>query len=129
MSNECNDQSCQSSHGHGSHSSCSCSSCSGKKQCGCSKGCGCCKNCDCGCQSGHDGDFAHELLEMADEAWMCLLKDKIKQQIETLSGNNLNELASLVANANHKKWIDKMACSDAKDDYEDKVAEFFSRHA
>lgn len=120
MSHECNGQQCQSSHGHGSHGHSCCSE--NKHHC-------CCKGCNCGCHGDHEGDFAHELLEMADEAWMDLLRDKIKLQIETLSGKHLTELASLVANANHKKWIDKMAAGDSKDDYEDKVAEFFSRHS
>jgi len=66
---------------------------------------------------------------MADEAWMCLLKDKIKQKIESLSGEHLSELADIVATSNHKRWSDKMAASDAVDDYEDKIAEFFSRHS
>jgi hypothetical protein len=66
---------------------------------------------------------------MADEAWMCLLKDKIKQKIEGLSGAHLNELADLVANANHKRWSDKMASKDQCEEYEDRVADFFNRQS
>jgi hypothetical protein len=64
---------------------------------------------------------------MADEAWMCLLKDKIKQKIEALSGSHLNELADIVATSNHKRWVDKIASKEASEDYEDRVADFFNR--
>lgn len=109
---------------------CSISSHSHSSSCGCgNKSCGCCSSdCKCGChQDGcHHGDFAHELIQMADDAWMCLLKDKIKAKIENLSGKNLDELADLVANANHKRWISKMEKHEAKDDFEDAVADFFT---
>lgn len=122
---ECKNGSCSTHSKH--HSSCGCGSSSGcQSGCSCS---GCSGKCGCGCHANKgcsEGDFAHTLLEMADEAWMCLLKDKIKAKINGLSGAKLDELADLVANSNHKRWISKMAAHEAKDDFEDNVASFFS---
>lgn len=79
-------------------------------------------------QPGHgDEDFAHQLLEMADEAWMCCLKDKIKAQINSASGAHLDGLAKLVATANKERWDHKMAKHQVLDDYREKLAEFFHR--
>ena len=119
---ECKNGSCSTSNSSKKHSSCGCGCESGS-------GCSCCSKCECGCQGSKgccEDDFAHTLLEMADEAWMCLLKDKIKAKIDGLSGAKLDELADLVANSNHKRWIGKMAAHEAKDDFEDDVASFFS---
>lgn len=111
---------------HGSSHSCGCNS---------SCACGCqnckCNQCKCSCHSGtscHE-DFAHELLEMADEAWMEVLKDKIKAKIEATSGPHLEKLADLVATSNRERWINKMKKKQACENYEDKVADFFDTHS
>lgn len=92
--------------------------------CGCSQsshgsqpsknGCGCgCHNCNC-CDQQH-GKYADELLHLADEAWMCLLKEKIKEEIRLNAGEQLTQLAKLVSSANQARWKDKM---QSKKDYE-----------
>lgn len=112
---------CQSNH---SHDSCQC--CSGKKS-GCNCSCHSCK-----CCSSHSScheDFAHELLEMADDAWMEVLMDKIKAKIEATSGSHLDKLADLVATSNRERWINKMKKKQACEDYQNKVTDFFSKNS
>lgn len=75
----------------------------------------------------HQQDFAHELIEMADQAWMEVLKEKIKEQIKTTSGSNLDQLAKLVAEANHERWKHKMSLQKDVHTYQEKLAAFFSR--
>lgn len=117
-----------------SHHSCDSKGCGSHKHSGNSSGCGCgcnCESCDCsGCKCSCHGecDFSKELLQMADDAWMCLLKDKIKQKIEGLSGQHLNELADIVAKANHTRWSNKMKAKEASEDFEDQVEDFFNKH-
>lgn len=84
-----------------------------KSGCGC--GCGC-HNCNCCGQQQQHGKYADELLHLADEAWMCLLKEKIKEEIRLNAGEQLTQLAKLVSQANHARWKDKM---QGKKDYED----------
>lgn len=90
----------------------------------------------CCCCHGHNechenhhgseqGDFAHQLLEMADEAWMEVLKDKIKHQIETSSGKHLDQLAKLVADSNHIRWKHKMQGYKVCDEYKESILKFF----
>lgn len=75
----------------------------------------------------HHDDFARELLEMADQAWMEVLKDKIKEQVKTTSGANLDQLAKLVAESNHERWKHKMNVQKDVHSYKDKLSAFFNR--
>ena len=99
--------------GHCSSSSCSTHSASdhsSKSGCGC--GCSCGSTCGCNCHqcgcSCHHGKFSEELFNIADQAWMEIVKEKIKAEILSVSGDQLTQLAKLVSSANHKRWKDKM---------------------
>lgn len=74
----------------------------------------------------HEGEFAEELLEMADVAWMEVLKEKIKQQIIASSGEHLDNLAKLVSDANKERWKHKLSSHKVCQDYRQKLGEFFS---
>lgn len=69
------------------------------------------------------GDFSKILLELADEAWMELLKDKIKEKILASSGKNLDQLATTVSEANKERWKSKMAAKKQCHAYKDKLHE------
>lgn len=79
----------------------------------------------CGCCCHEHQHFSDQLLEMADEAWMEVLKDKIKQKIEDTTGQHLDQLATLVATANHNRWINKMGVINGKDEFKNKLDEYF----
>lgn len=66
------------------------------------------------------------LLELADEAWAELVKDKIKAQIQSTCGEKLDELAKLVAEANGAKWAHKIAAKHHCNDYKHRVHSFFT---
>ncbi len=102
------------SHGSCSQGSCSCSQgCSSKKQGG--NCCGC-QNCKCSCHQ--NGKYADELLQLADDAWMELLKEQIKEEIRTNGGDQINQLAKLVSTANHARWKDKMQSKKDHENFE-----------
>lgn len=117
-----------------SHQDC-CSDKNSRKCCG---QCGC-NPCCCHSQScheheeccsheqecGHEGDFSKMLLELADEAWMEVLKNKIMQQIEKSEGKKLDELAKLVSDANGQRWQHKLAKKKACEDFSCKLKDFF----
>ena len=71
-------------------------------------------------------DFACDLLEIADEAWMCLLKDKIKEQILATNGKHLDELAKLISESNNSRWKLKMAKKTNVEEFRTKIHTFFS---
>lgn len=97
--------------------------------------CACCNSghhqqeCCCKCHEHHhdgeQGDFAKQLLELADEAWMEVLYDKIKKKVETTNGAKLDQLAQIVADANNARWEAKLSKEKRCDEYEDKIAHFF----
>lgn len=64
-------------------------------------------------------DMPDKLLALADEAWMEVLKDKIKAEIVKKSGAELDKVAALVAETNCAKWSHmvqgKMKCEEYKD--------------
>lgn len=72
--------------------------------------------CSCHCHAHHK--YRDELLELADVAWMEVLKEKIKEQILHYSEEHLNRIAKLVAESNHKRWIHKMDGKRNLDDFE-----------
>ncbi len=116
------------SHGKGHHhhhhhgNSCCCE----ESCCSC-----CCEEQICESEDENECKGA-KLLELADEAWMELLKEKIKEHI-LANDHKLDELAKIVSEANHKRWNHKMkqAKCDSEhdqccDDYQDKLCKLFS---
>lgn len=96
------------------HHSCGC----GQGSCGCqSKGCGC-KHCQ--------GNYTEKFLELADHAWMELLKEKIKGHIQS-QAKNMDELARLISEANHERWQKKIEDKQCCGSFEEKLKDFFSQ--
>jgi hypothetical protein len=94
----------------------------------------CCCCCDDHCDLEHhhhhhheNQDFAAQLLEMADDAWMELLKEKIKKQIESAGGKHLDHLAKIVAESNKERWEHKLAINELASNYKEKLTEFFGK--
>lgn len=100
--------------------------CNNEHQKNCGFGCGC--GCKCGCGDNyhhhhHDGescDCAEKFLHLADEAWVEVLKEKIKAKIISKKGEHLEKLADIIAKANCEKWKTKIAskhnCNEFKED-------------
>lgn len=106
-----------------------------------SQSCCCSKSCGCGCRSGSSGcgsqqdscheegasqscDFSKKLLGLADEAWMEVLKEKIKDHIKK-NDQKLDEIARIVSEANHARWHAKCAAKQHCSSYESQLKELF----
>lgn len=76
---------------------------------------------------GDEGDFGAQLLEMADQAWMELLKEKIKEQIEASGGKHLDKLAKVVSETNKVRWQNKMAKEKIVRGFKEKLGEIFNK--
>lgn len=75
----------------------------------------------------HEEDsFSRQLLELADEAWMEVLKEKIKDQIREHNGANLEKLAQIVAETNNHRWKNKLDQKHSCNAFKDKLHEFFN---
>ncbi len=85
----------------------------------------------CGCghhhHHHHKQSYAHELLALADEAWMEVLKEKIKDQIRATSSHHLDQLAKLVSDSNHYRWKDKMEEKSNEEDFETKLRQMLHK--
>ncbi len=64
---------------------------------------------------------------MADEAWMEVLKEKIKEEIIASHSKHLDKLAKLVADANSERWKEKLALQKNSNDFKEKISEFFNK--
>lgn len=88
-------------------------------------------SCSCG-QKHHPHDIegscccAEKFLNLADEAWKEVLKEKIKAKILAKKGEHLEELAELIATINGEKWKHRISARLKCDEYKDKLKEFFS---
>lgn len=74
----------------------------------------------------HHG-FAQQLIELADDAWMSLLSEKIRHHVESSCGKQIDELAKLVAEANNSRWKSKMEGDKACKEFKQKVSDFFNK--
>lgn len=78
--------------------------------------------CPCCCHHHEEaGDLSTDLLDLADAAWMELLKEKIKKHIEKRSGAHLDQLAAYISENNHARWSAKMAEERTQQEFEDKL--------
>jgi hypothetical protein len=114
---------CCSSKGCSSNSS----SCSSNESCCPTSAC-CCpchaKHCE---EDQHDA-FASCLLEAADEAWMEVLKDKIKEHILSTQNDRMSELAKIVSEGNSQRWKNKMEKKAGCSDFKEKLCNFFGQN-
>lgn len=97
----------------------------------------CCSNdkCCCKCHTQHrheeeenHEEFAHCLLEIADEAWMEVLKDEIKKHILSTQGDRMTELAKLISESNSERWKNKMEKKRGCHTFKEKLCAFFGQH-
>lgn len=97
--------------------------------CGSSQGCAPHECADKSCCHEHhkegECDFAEILLDLADEAWMDLLREKIMKEIEASCGQKLNQLAKMVAETNNARWHAKIAKKKACADFRQNIKKFF----
>jgi hypothetical protein len=121
MSHEC-------CHGHGHHNHDSCCSHHHHHDESCSLGEGSCDVKGHSCSSEHEHEnFAEELLQLADEAWMDVLRCKVKDKIKENSGDHLDQLAAIIAEGNHNRWKIKMSAKQNINDFKSKMRDFFNR--
>ncbi len=81
----------------------------------------CCTTESCATSQKASGecDMHEKLLALADDAWMELLKEKIKAEIEKTNGQHMDKIAKLVSDANFAKWGSminaKVKCNEYKE--------------
>lgn len=78
------------------------------------------------CCHGEKCNFSEKLLKLADEAWMEVLKEKIKIGIENKHGEHLEKLAEIVGNTNSAKWKHKIKSKAKCEEYKNTLKDFFA---
>ena len=68
-------------------------------------------------------DMPEKLLCLADEAWREALKEKMKEHILKHSAEHLDKIASVVTEANHKRWTHKIAAKQQCNEYSENLRE------
>lgn len=94
--------------------------------------------CSCSCHHKHchscchnhleeeESDDTSQLLELANEAWREVLKEKIKENIRA-SDHKIDKMANIVAEANRAYWHHKIAASKINEHYEIKLNDLFNQ--
>lgn len=91
--------------------------------------------CPCGCgrkmyphyqDSEGSCHCAEKFLEIADEAWKEVLKEKIKEKIVAKKGEHIEKLAEIIATANGEKWKHKISAKTKNNEFKDSLKELFS---
>jgi hypothetical protein len=65
------------------------------------------------------------MLHLADEAWLEVLKEKIKGEIIKNSGAHLDKLAKLLADSNKTRWKEKIEEEKSEEEFEHQLKHFF----
>ncbi len=80
----------------------------------------------CHNEEKHD-DSSSWFLDIADEAWTEVLKDKIKEHILATQNERMTELAKIVSEGNNQRWKHKMEKKKGCDEFKQRLAHFFSQ--
>ena len=79
-------------------------------------------SCDSGVKKSEgECNVAEDLLCLANQAWMELMKEKIKKSFEAKLGKKMDKTADVVADASIACWESKMAGKQACNDYKEKL--------
>lgn len=76
---------------------------------------------------GHELSYADMLIEMADEAWEEVLKDKMKAEILKTSGEQLDQIAKLVTQKNSERWKGIMSNKESDEKYKDTLRDLLTK--
>lgn len=76
----------------------------------------------CGCD--HEGGFSDQFLALADEAWMEVLKEKIKENI-LKNDARIKELAAIISETNHERWSKIIGERRLKEMYKERLHDYF----
>ena len=91
-------------------------------ECGKEKGCSsCCSNESCCSYKDEMEDKSKMMMDMANEAWHELMKDKIKSAYEKLIGEKMNKTAHVCAEMCIAYWGNKMKEEMTSAEFEDKI--------
>ncbi len=72
-------------------------------------------------------DCGSWFLEIADEAWTEVLKDKIKEHILATQNERMTQLAKIVSEGNNHRWKHKMEKKKGCDEFKTQLHQFFSQ--
>lgn len=93
------------------------------EQCRCGENCPCRQQCKC----GESCNCPENFLRLADEAWMELLKEKIKAEIDKRKGSDIQQLAEIVAKGNGERWKHKMAAKIGSEEYKTNLQDYYMK--
>lgn len=88
------------------------------------------KSCCCPCHKEvchEEGEMSDWFMDVADEAWTEVLKDKIKDHILKNNDKRMNELAKIVSEANNERWKAKLNKKHSCAEFKMKLAHFFGK--
>lgn len=94
--------------------------------------------CGCPCHADHDACHNHDhehdddmnadyFLQLADEAWEEVLKDKIKEYILKTKGDDMTKLAKIVAEGNHRRWKHRIEKKQSCHHFMEELEAFFNQ--
>ena len=94
--------------------------------------------CNCGCSQSNHGHHHHDeeggcncaekFMQLADEAWREVLKEKIKAKILAHKGDHMEKLAEIVSMANGEKWKYIISAKTKCHKFKDELKDFFTSH-
>ncbi len=78
------------------------------------------------CEDAKTCSMPEDFLALADEAWLEVLKEKLKENMREVCGKQLDELAKIVCEANGQKWDNRIQAKSHCEAYKQKIGNFFA---
>jgi hypothetical protein len=98
------------------------------------KSCSCCQT-SChqsSCYEEEEDEYkslCEHLVELADIAWMELVKEKLKEEIRNADADHIDQLVKVISSYNRQRWHAKLSEKSGCEDLEQQVKEIFaSKH-
>jgi hypothetical protein len=73
------------------------------------------------CECCEEQDMNSMLMDIGDEAWMELMKEKMKKHLEKTNGANMDKIAQIAVEIGTEMWKNKMMQEQKEKENEDKM--------
>ncbi len=71
-------------------------------------------------------EILEKLLTVSGTAWIDLLEEKVKQEIDKTHGDHMNKLAKLIVSSGVERWSDAISCLHKREEFREELFKFFA---
>lgn len=74
----------------------------------------------------HREELVEKLIMISGTAWIDLLEEKVKLEIDRTHGEHMNKLAKLVVSSGVQRWTDAISFLHKREEFREELYKFFA---